>query len=142
MAGKCDTDKLTESVKQLAKHEGAVLVGVAPIERFDPMPPLYDAPPRGHHPRDFVPDARSVISIAMPILNPVKEATAVLADVDMEMIPPSIKYNYLEALYHHLAHKVHDFMLDFIGQAVGQHLLSQGYQTMSFPTAGLPVSAP
>jgi epoxyqueuosine reductase QueG len=132
-----DTAKLTESVKQIAKRQGAALVGVASIERFDPMPPLYDASPQGHHPRDFVPEARSVISIAMPILNPVLDAPAVLADVEIEMVPPHVKYPYLERLYNRVGHVVHDFMLEFIGQVVGQYLLSQGYQAMFFPTAGL-----
>ena len=130
-------EKLTESVKQVAKQQGAVLVGVAPVERFDPMPPVNDAVPRGHHPRDFVPEARSVISIAMPILNPVMDAPACLVDKEMEMIPDNAKYPYLEMLYNRVGHAVHDYMLEFIGQIVGQHLLSHGYQAMIFPTTGL-----
>jgi len=137
MTARRDTDKLTDAVKQLARHQGAVLVGVAPVERFDPMPPLYDAVPKGHHPKDFLPEARSVISIAQPILNPVMDAPAVLADREMEMIPPNARYPYLEMLYNRVGHVVHDFMLEFIGQVVGQYLLSQGYQAMIFPTTGL-----
>ena len=53
---------LTQAVKALAKQHGAVLVGIAPIERFDPMPPYHDRAPKGHDPRDFVPGARSVIT--------------------------------------------------------------------------------
>ena len=142
MTGKHDTAKLTESVKQLAKRQGAALVGVAPVERFDPMPPLYDAVPRGHHPEDYLPEARSVISVAMPILNPVMDAPAVLADREMEMIPSNVKYPYLEMLYNRVGHVVHDYMLEFIGQVVGQYLLSQGYQAMIFPTTGLHPSVP
>ena len=134
---KCDMDKLTESVKELAKQQGAVLVGVAPVQRFDPMPPLYDVAPKGHHPKDFLPEAKSVISIAQPILNPVMDAPAVLANREMEMIPPHVKYPYLEMLYNRVGHVVHDFMLECIGQVVGQYLLSQGYQAMIFPTTGL-----
>jgi len=99
MANKHDMDKLTESVKQLAKHQGAVLVGVANIERFEPLPPLYDAVPKGHHPTDFLPEAKSVISIAQPILNPAMDAPAFLVDKEMEMIPPHAKYAYLEVFY-------------------------------------------
>ncbi len=130
-------DKLTESVKQLAKQQGAALVGVASVERFDPIPPLNDAAPKGHHPRDFLPEARSVISIAQPILNPVMDAPAVLADREMEMIPPHVKYPYLETLYDRVGHAVHDLMLEFISQVIGQYLFSQGYQAMIFPTTGL-----
>lgn len=53
------------------------------------------------------------------------------------MIPPHVKYPYLEMLYNRVGHVVHDFMLEFIGQVVGQYLLSQGYQAMIFPTTGL-----
>ena len=132
-----DMEKLTEQVKQLAKHQGAVLVGVAPVERFDPMPPIRDAAPKGHHPKDFLPEAHSVISIAQPILNPVLDAPAVLADKEMEMIPEHVKYPYLEMFYNRVGHVVHDYMLEFIGQVVGQYLMSQGYQAMIFPTTGL-----
>ena len=137
MCAQKNMEKLTESVKQIAKQQGAALVGIAPVERFDPMPPLYDAVPRGHHPRNFVPEAKSVISIAMPILNPVMDAPACLVDAEMEMIPDNAKYPYLEMLYNRVGHVVHDYMLEFIGQVVGQHLLSHGYQTMIFPTTGL-----
>ena len=132
-----DVGNLTLEVKQVAKQQGAALVGIAPVERFDPMPPLHDAPPRGHHPRDFLPTARSVISVAQPILDPVMDAPAVLADRDMEMIPPHVKYPYLESLYNRVGHVVHDYMLEFIPQIIGQYLLAQGYQAMIFPTTGL-----
>lgn len=132
-----DTDKLTTAVKQLARQHGAALVGVASIDRFEPMPPLYDAAPRGHHPRAFLPDARSVISIAQPILNPVLDAPAVLADTEMEMVPEHVQYPYLESLYNRVGHVVHDYMLEFIAQLVGQYLLTNGYQAMIFPTTGL-----
>ena len=137
MAAKRDKDELTEAVKQVARQHGAVLVGVAPVERFDPMPPLSDAVPKGHHPKDFLPEAKSVISIAQPVLNPVLDAPAVLADWDLEMIPPHVKYPYLEQLYNRVGHVVHDFMLEFIAQVVGQYLLARGHQAMIFPTSGI-----
>ena len=130
-------DTLTESVKQVATRHGAVLVGVASVERFDPLPPLYDAVPAGHHPKDFLPEAKSVVSVAMPILDPVMDAPAVLAERQLEMIPPHARYPYFEQLYNRVGHVVHDYMLEFIGQMVGQHLLSKGYRAMIFPTTGL-----
>ena len=137
MATNSDRDSLTQSVKEVAKRHGAALVGVAPVDRFDPMPPVHDSAPRGHHPRDFLPEARSVISVAQPILNPVMDAPAALVDSEMEMIPDHVKYPYLEVLYNRVGHVVHDYMLEFIGQMVGQHLLASGHQTMIFPTTGL-----
>ena len=132
-----DTAELTDSSKRLAKLHGAVLVGVASVDRFDPAPPLFDAAPKGQHPRAFLPEARSVISIAMPILNPVMEAPAVLADRKLESVPDHVKYEYLEDFYDRVGHAVHDYMLEFIGQLVGQHLLAHGYEAMIFPTTGL-----
>jgi ferredoxin len=137
MAKTKDVEALTRAVRELAKQHGAALVGIAPVGRFDPMPPLYDAAPHGHHPRDFLPEARSVISIAQPILNPVMDAPAVLAEREMEMIPPHVRYSYFETLYDRVGHVVHDLMLEFIGQAIGQHLQSEGYEAMIFPTTGL-----
>jgi len=132
-----DMDQLTRFVKDLAKGQGAALVGVASIDRFEPQPPLYDAVPKGHHPTDFLPGARAVISIAMPVLNPVLDAPAALADIEMEMIPDHVKYPYLEQLYNRVGHVVHDYMLEMIGQVVGQRLLAHGYEAMIFPTTGL-----
>jgi epoxyqueuosine reductase QueG len=132
-----DTANLTETVKQLALDRGAVLVGVASVDRWDPRPPYGDAPPRGHHPRDFLPEARAVISIAQPILNPVMNAPAVLANREMAMIPDHVKYPYLETLYNRVGHVVHDYMLEFIAQVVGQTLMAHGFDAMIFPTTGL-----
>jgi epoxyqueuosine reductase QueG len=132
-----DMDKFTQDVKALARERGAVLVGVASIDRWDPHPPYGDAPPQGHHPRDFLPEARAVISIAQPILNPVMNAPAALADKEMEMIPDHVKYPYLETLYNRVGHVVHDYMLEFIAQVLGQQLLAHGYDAMIFPTTGL-----
>jgi epoxyqueuosine reductase QueG len=51
---------LKQELVEFALHEGAALFGVASPDRFE-------GAPRGHHPRDFVPQVRSVISVAMKI---------------------------------------------------------------------------
>ncbi len=132
-----EAGSLTDSVKEVARRYGAALVGVAPVERFDPMPPVHDAAPEGHHPKDFLPEARSVISVAQPILNPVMDAPATLVDKEMAMVPAHVKYQYLEMLYNRTGHVVQDYMLEFIGQMVGQYLMTKGYEAMIFPTTGL-----
>ena len=132
-----EMDELTKSVKQSALAAGAVLVGIAPIERFDPMPPYFDEVPPGHGPRDFVPDAQSVISFAMPILGPVMDAAAALMDREVALVPPYAKQQYLDALYGTTGHMFHDRMLETVGQMVGQHLLASGYEAMTFPTTSI-----
>jgi len=137
MAAVGNVEELTQSVKELALRQGAALVGVAPVERFDPVPPVHDAAPKGHHPKDFLPEARSVISIAQPILNPVMNAPAFLVDRELEMVPDHAKYPYMEVFYNRVGHVVQDCMLEFIGQMIGQHLMAHGHDAMIFPTTGL-----
>jgi len=129
--------ELTRRIKDLARLNGAALVGIAPIERFDPIPPFYDKPPENEHPKFFVPDAKSVISIAMPILNPVLDATARMADMDLEFIAPDTKWEYLDIIYNRVGHELHDYRLEYIGQVLGQRLLEDGYDAMIFPTTGI-----
>jgi len=121
----------------VAKQRGAVLVGVASIDRFDPQPPYHDVAPKGHDPRDFVPNAKSVISVAVPILNPVMDAPAALLDGELDLVPPDTKQAYLETIYHVMGHRVQDYLLEQITQFVGQHLLLEGYDAMVFPTTGI-----
>ena len=48
----------TYEIKAYVKSLGAAKVGVAPVERFE-------GAPRGHRPQDFLPSARSVISLCL-----------------------------------------------------------------------------
>jgi epoxyqueuosine reductase QueG len=132
-----NASELTRIVKDVARQHGAALVGVAPVERFDPMPPIRDAAPTGQHPRDFLPDARSVVSFAMPILPDVLEAPAVLAERDSEMLPAKARRHYYDVVYNRVGHALHDYQLELIAQMIGQALLARGFRTMVFPTTGV-----
>ncbi len=130
-------EQMTQAVKDTAVRFGAALVGVANVERFDPMPPTCDAVPEGHHPRDFLPEARSVISIAQPILDGVLDGPARANERPMAMIPDHVKSAFMDTVYNRVGHMLHDAMLEFIAQAVGQFLMGRGYQAMVFPTTGV-----
>jgi epoxyqueuosine reductase len=75
--------QITKRLKQhlLNISHGAALVGVASIDRFD-------GAPRGHHPCEFLPDAQSVVAIALPIVSGLMnwheymEDSEVIKDVD------------------------------------------------------------
>ncbi len=54
------TKKLKAHVSKIAHR--AALVGIAPIDRFQ-------GAPKGHHPCDFLANARSVVVIALPIVS-------------------------------------------------------------------------
>ena len=51
-------ESLTQCLKTLALSEGADLVGVAPVDRFQEAPPMT-------HPKAILPDARAVVVIAV-----------------------------------------------------------------------------
>ncbi|MHC4716318.1 MAG: 4Fe-4S binding protein [Planctomycetota bacterium] len=130
-------EEITRAVKDVALRFGAALVGVANVERFDPMPPYSDAVPEGHHPRDFLPGTRSVISIAQPILDGVMDAPARANERPMAMIPDHVKSAFMDTVYNRVGHVLQDYMLEFIAQAVGQFLMGRGHQAMIFPTTGV-----
>jgi len=60
-----------------------------------------------------------------------------MVDVETEFIPPDVKYPWLDRVYNRVAHVVHDYHLEFIGQILGQRLLTLGYDAMFFPTKGV-----
>ena len=98
---------------------------------------MFDAAPKGMHPKDFIPEARAVVSFAMPILDPVMDAPARLGEIPSDMIPDNIRRYYYDLLYDIAGHQVHDFQLQVIGQMIGQFLMTQGCQAMTFPTSGM-----
>ena len=55
-------DGLTQRVLDKLLEWGADLVGVAPVERFENAP-------EGHKPTDFMPECKSVISIALHLFD-------------------------------------------------------------------------
>ena len=71
---------LTEDVKRYAKETlGARLIGIAPVERFEEAP-------EGHKPGDFLPGAKSVIAVALPLLKSLTAWRGMLKN--SELIPP------------------------------------------------------
>jgi epoxyqueuosine reductase QueG len=137
MNQKIDMERLTRDIKELAKRSGAVLVGIASIDRFEPMPPYYDRIPKGQDPRVFLPNAKSVISISQPLMNAAVDAPAVLGEMELEMIPPEARRGYLDAFYYWICHANLDVFLLAIGQVVGQELMANGFDAMIFPTPGV-----
>jgi len=78
-----------------------------------------------------------VVSFAMPILGPVLDAPALLAEADLEAVPEGVRRHYFDVVYDRVGHALHDHQLEFIGQMIGQFLHAQGHQTMIFPTTGV-----
>ncbi len=73
--------ELTKQVKEYAHQQGARLVGVANVERLE-------CAPKGHRPKDFIPGARSVIVIGLPLLRGYIHFTDFFKD--SKMIPETV----------------------------------------------------
>ncbi len=57
-----DSEQLTKELKEQVFGQGADLVGVAPMERFEEAP-------RGHRPRNLLPEATSVVVLAFRLVD-------------------------------------------------------------------------
>lgn len=62
-----DTGALTAKLKGFIFDQGADLVGIAPVDRFAQAP-------EGHRPEDYLPGARSVVVIAIRLLDSIIDA--------------------------------------------------------------------
>jgi len=63
-------ERLTRELKQYVLSQGAGLVGVAPVERFEKAPP-------GHRPSDLLPEAKSVMVLAFRLVDRLVEGLPV-----------------------------------------------------------------
>jgi epoxyqueuosine reductase len=79
-------DKLTQNVVDKLLEWGADLVGIAPVERFE-------GAPQGHKPTDFMPECRSVISIALHLFQGMADVWGE-PDVPEKTITPYLFYGY------------------------------------------------
>ena len=69
-------EDITNAVVEWLKTNGASLVGISDVERFD-------GAPRGHHPRDFLPEAKSVATFGVALLHRVLNWEGHLADSEL-----------------------------------------------------------
>lgn len=110
----------------MAKDLGANLIGIAPAERFD-------GAPAGHHPKDFIKGANSVICIAIKILKPLLEWEKLLHN--SELIPESIRKDLLQNyLYGYTGYELINNMLDVTALRIGNFLEEEGYGTIVIPS--------
>jgi len=117
---------LASHVKELARQEGANLVCIAPAERFE-------GAPKGHHPTDLLPGAKTVISIAMRFyLN-------ILATdhfgVESELIPGQEVRRLRDELFGFM-YDTCNRGLEWIALQVAHFLTEQGYQALPMPASG------
>lgn len=112
-------------VKEWARDVGADIVGIAPVERFEGAPP-------GHGPRDFVPEAQSVIVAGIKIPDPIVDYDRY--HLQFQEAPQDIAVaSSLQNLYLLMGHYVIDMMLNSLAVRMANRLeIEGGYR--SFPT--------
>ena len=132
--------ELTTSVKKLASEKfGARLVGIAPAERFS-------GAPVGHRPVDFIPDARAVVVMALPIAAALMDWNSFMEG--SERIPKTLAYTNaqgdtqtwkpLQTIRKHIerrcAYEIINDELQRISLYVALFLEEQGYAALYLPT--------
>ncbi len=111
---------LTDDVKKRAVKLGADLVGFAPVERFDYAPKEY-------HPQYFMKDARSVIVLAIRLLEGICDVHGAYYEKG-KTIGPYAWYSYA----------IINWSISMIAYQVGKALEDKGYRALPFPPTGFP----
>jgi epoxyqueuosine reductase QueG len=122
---------LTQEVKECAQRFGAHLVGVASVDRFE-------GAPKGHHPSDLLPGAKSVISFAIRFFQSTLECDKF--GRDSELIPKEELWSVQQTIFDFM-YATLNTQLQMIGVQLAHLLSSQGYKTLPLPAGGYKVGA-
>ncbi len=120
--------QLTDRVRRFALDNGAHLAGIAPVERFS-------GAPRGHHPRDFLPDCRSVVVLGARILDRGLDHPGLVPD-GAEFIPEEhlrevMQYYFWETQ----SHGPTSDLLSMLALRAAMMLQDEGYGSVYFPSS-------
>lgn len=118
-------------IQALAEQEGAGMIGVAPVERFE-------GAPRGHHPTDFIPRARSVIVFGVGLLPALVSWQELMPNSEVftdETVRKTVAQEYL---YTAGAYEIPNDLLERLALRAAMRLQGAGYRSIFFPvTYGL-----
>jgi len=103
--------------------EGASTVGIASVESFA-------GAPNGHAPADFIPDAKSVISFGIVLLDAAVERDRLF--LNSQLVPEEFRTTVQEYIYNTVVYSMVDTRLDQIGLSIALFLEKQGYPSMCF----------
>ena len=118
-------DTLTNEVVTWLRANGASVVGISKVERFD-------GAPKGHHPRDFMRGARSVVTFGIAILHQVLHWEGHL--VNSELVLPEYRKDVLQNyFYNQVGLVMINDLLDRMALRISNFLESQGYHSLFFP---------
>jgi len=117
---------ITTSIKEYILSEGADLVGIAPVGRFE-------GAPVGHRPLDLLPTAKSVISFGMRLVDSVVDYQKYLLEAESR-IPQRTRPGFLVAnFYLELGHFVQDRELNLLACKAALELERQGFKSLPTP---------
>jgi len=115
----------THELTAMAKAQGASLVGVAPVERFQ-------GAPSGHHPTDLLPGARVVVSFGIRLLERVLEWPELLQG--SPCVPEGIRREALHKLFYlRSGYDIINDHLNTIALLLANHLEDSGFPSLFFP---------
>jgi len=118
-------DILTNEVVTWLKVNGASIVGISNVERFN-------GAPRGYHPCDFIRGARSVVTFGIAVLHQALHWEGHL--VNSELVLPERRKSLLQDYFYNQTGLVMvNDLLDMVALRVSNFLESQGYLSLFFP---------
>ena len=88
---------MKDEIKRVALMEGASNVGIASVDSFA-------GAPKGHTPADFIPDAKSVISFGIRLLDATVERDRLF--LYSQMIPEELRRSVQEYIYNTVAYSM------------------------------------
>ncbi len=122
---------MARDVKHLVRDEGAHLVGVASVDRFE-------GAPKGHHPRDLLRNAQSVVVFAHRFFRSTLECDRF--GTESELIPEDELWDVQQTVFKFMYDTL-NMRLQMIGAQVADLLSSQGHKSLPLPAGGLRVGA-
>lgn len=115
---------MKDKVKEIALNEGACKVGIASVERFE-------GAPKGHAPADFIPDAKSVVSFGVRLLDTAVEWDKLFRN--SEIVPEELRVMLAQGyIYETVAYSMVNARLEQIGLSIALFLEKKDiYQCVS-----------
>ena len=117
---------LKSEIISFGKANGASIIGFANTERFVNAP-------KGHHPNDFLPNAKTVISIGVRLPSRLVDWEGLMSSSDI--IPNDDIRWELESghWYGRIGYEAMNIRLEQLGLLVSNYLEDKGYSSLTFP---------
>ena len=122
--------ELTLEVKSLAKEQGAHLVGIASVDRFAEAP-------KGHHPTDLVPGAKSVVVMAHRFFQSVLDSDKM--GIKSDLVPKDQVWEVQQTIFRFM-YNTANMRLQMIASQIAAFLEDQGYASLPLPAGGYRVA--